>query len=102
MPLRQVDIQIMSVYHCITFVNRVRSYTTEHREGSRGLTVNRRNVVIFPALMGMFVTYTQTFTMSTFETNAEFPNLNRYTGPEDFSTSVAYYMSSIVVQEKGS
>lgn len=52
--------------------------------------------------MGMFVTYTQTFTMSTFETNAEFPNLNRYTGPEDFSTSVAYYMSSIVVQEKGS
>jgi len=64
--------------------------------------VNRRDVVIFLALMGMFVTYTQAFTMSTFETNTEFSSLNRYTGPEDFLTSAAYYISSIIVQEKGS
>ena len=86
MPLRCVDIQIMSVYHSITLVNRVRSYITKYREGIRGLTVNRRNVVIFLALMGMFVTYTQAFTVNTFETNAEFSNLSKYTGPEDFLT----------------
>ncbi len=36
--------------------------------------------------MGMFVTYTQAFTVNTFETTSDFSNLNKYTGPEDFLT----------------
>jgi len=51
----------------------------------RGLTVNRRNVVIFLALMGMFVTYTQAYTVNTVNTDVELSNINEYSG-DDFLT----------------
>lgn len=48
--------------------------------------MKRRNIVIFLMLMGIFVTYTQAFTIETLETKTEFSSLNRYTGPTDFLT----------------
>ena len=48
--------------------------------------MNRRSIVIFLALMGVFVTYTQAFTIETIEVNTEFSSLSRYTGSEDFLT----------------
>ncbi len=48
--------------------------------------MNRRNVVIFLVLMGMFVTYTQAFTIETIEVNTEFSSLSRNTGSDDFLT----------------
>lgn len=52
----------------------------------RGLTVDRRRIVLFLVLMGIFVTYTQAYTLETLETNTEFSSLTRYTGSEDFLT----------------
>jgi hypothetical protein len=52
----------------------------------RVLLVNRRNVVIFLALMGMFVTYTQAFTVNTIETDVDFSDLSLYSGGNDFLT----------------
>ena len=49
--------------------------------------MNRRNVVIFLALMGMFVTFTQAYTINILETNTEANSLLRYTGPESFLTT---------------
>ncbi len=49
--------------------------------------MNRRNVVIFLALIGIFVTYTQAFTVNTIEVNTEFSDLSKYTGPTDFLTT---------------
>ena len=48
--------------------------------------MKRCNIVIFLALMGIFVTYTQAFTVETIEVNTEFSSLSRYTGSEDFLT----------------
>ncbi len=49
--------------------------------------MNRRNVVIFLALIGIFVTYTQAITVNTIEVNTEFSDLGKYTGPTDFLTT---------------
>lgn len=48
--------------------------------------MKRRNIVIFLALMGMFVTYTQAFTMNTVETEIELSDLSEYSGDDDFLT----------------
>lgn len=48
--------------------------------------MKRRNIVIFLALMGIFVTYTQVFTVETIEVNTEFSSLSIYTGNDDFLT----------------
>lgn len=48
--------------------------------------MKRRNIVIFLALMGIFVTYTQAFTVETIEVNTEFSSLSKYTGSEAFLT----------------
>ena len=49
--------------------------------------MKRRNVVIFLTLMGIFVTYTQAFTVNTITTNTEFSDLSKYTGSTDFLTT---------------
>ncbi len=46
--------------------------------------MNRRNIVIFLALIGMFVTYTQAFTTEVTEINTEFSDLSKYEGTEAF------------------
>ena len=49
--------------------------------------MNRRNVVLFLALMGIFVTFTQAYTINIIETNTVANSLMRYTGPESYLTT---------------
>jgi hypothetical protein len=49
--------------------------------------MNRRNVVLFLALMGIFVTFTQAYTINLIETNTVANSLLRYTGPESYLTT---------------
>lgn len=49
--------------------------------------MNRRNVIKFLALMGMFVTFTQAYTASTIEFSYEANSLSKYDGPEAFLTT---------------
>ena len=53
---------------------------------SRGLGVNRRNIVIFLALMGIFVTYSQALTAESPVVTMDISSLNKYTGSDDFLT----------------
>lgn len=46
--------------------------------------MNRRNVVIFLALIGIFITFTQAYTISYIQFDYEASSLSRYEGPEAF------------------